>query len=277
METVRFFPSSFSPLSGSKPGTDPFSSPQAEAAWLTGFDKRLPLLFPRTSIDIRDFGGESRDEELYRLVQPHVKQEEEGKFRCKECSKLFSARKFVEKHIALKHGEFIGPALEKVRRRSSPPSSSLVRTLFRSETDDPGSCRIHAQVDFFNNYILDPSRLPLAQFQRENYLPSILAPPPPPRRSGGLADRIGPKRPRIEPRELDGPRGPPPPPPAGQKMDPRAGRGASSYADLVRLSVSLFPFSPPLSPFRTRAGPDRCSALDVQDGAPGGGDIVLPY
>jgi hypothetical protein len=34
---------------------------------------------------------------LYRLLAPHIKQEEEGKFRCKECSKLFSARKFVEK------------------------------------------------------------------------------------------------------------------------------------------------------------------------------------
>ncbi|GAA5854526.1 hypothetical protein JCM8547_004875 [Rhodosporidiobolus lusitaniae] len=194
-----------------------------EMAWLDGFEKRVPLLFPRDQLDVRDYGGESRDEELYRLVQPHVKQEEEGKFRCKECNKLFSARKFVEKHITLKHAAIIGDALD--------------------------------QVEYFNNYVLDPSRIPLANFQRENYLPSILAPPPPPRPifrppplnfgSPSLADRLG-KRPRIEPR-VDVPAGPPPPPPPGAKIDPRAQRGnLNSYADL--------------------------------DGPAGGGDeIVLPY
>jgi hypothetical protein len=53
---------------------------------------------------------------------------------------------------------------------------------------------------------------------------------------GALADRIGPKRARIEP-------GPPLPPPAGQKLDPRAQRGASSYADLVRFLHSFSPLS----------------------------------
>ncbi|BGP15015.1 hypothetical protein JCM10213_002840 [Rhodosporidiobolus nylandii] len=180
-----------------------------EAAWTADFDKRVPLLFPRAQLDVRDYGGEARDEELYRIVTPHVKQEEEGKFRCKECNKLFSARKFVEKHIALKHSDFVGDKLE--------------------------------QLAYYNNYVLDPARVPLAQFQRENYLPSILNPPPPPPRfhhnmDRPLADRIGPKRPRIEPRrnfdDDDAPKGPPPPPPAGQKLDPRASRGASSYADL---------------------------------------------
>ncbi|GAA6037883.1 hypothetical protein JCM8097_005085 [Rhodosporidiobolus ruineniae] len=191
-----------------------------EAAWVEGFDARVPLLFPLETLDVRDYGGESRDEELYRLVAPHVKLEDEGKFRCKECNKLFSARKFVEKHISLKHPEFIGDALDKVA--------------------------------YFNNYVLDPAHIPLAQFQRENYLPSILAPPPPapPRHAstrpgGSLADRIG-KRPRFEPRDENAPKGPPPPPPAGAKLDPRASRGATAYADL--------------------------------DGPAGGGDdIVLPY
>ncbi|GAA6004990.1 hypothetical protein JCM10207_008471 [Rhodosporidiobolus poonsookiae] len=176
-----------------------------EAVWADGFDKRVPLLFPRDQIDARDYGADSRDEELFRLVSPHVRQEEEGKFRCKECNKLFSARKFVEKHVALKHSEIVGDALE--------------------------------QLAFFNNYILDPARIPLAPFQRENYLPSILAPPPPPPRFNHdrpLADRIGPKRPRIEPRRDDAPAltGPPLPPPQGKSLDPRASRGASSYADL---------------------------------------------
>lgn len=64
---------------------------------------------------MRDLGVESREEETYRLTSPHLKQEEEGKFRCKSCNKLFSARKFVEKHLALKHTEIFGGKLEEVR------------------------------------------------------------------------------------------------------------------------------------------------------------------
>lgn len=43
-----------------------------------------------------------------------MKEEEEGKFRCKECNKLFSALKFIEKHIATKHYAKLGPTLDKV-------------------------------------------------------------------------------------------------------------------------------------------------------------------
>lgn len=44
---------------------------------------------------------------LSKAVEPHIKQEDEGKYRCKECGKLFKATAFVEKHIANKHGEVI--------------------------------------------------------------------------------------------------------------------------------------------------------------------------
>lgn len=50
--------------------------------------------------------------ELSRAVEPHLKQEDEGKFRCKTCQKLFKATAFVEKHIANKHPELIKPAEE---------------------------------------------------------------------------------------------------------------------------------------------------------------------
>lgn len=36
-----------------------------------------------------------------------MKQEDEGKFRCKTCQKLFKATSFVEKHIANKHPELV--------------------------------------------------------------------------------------------------------------------------------------------------------------------------
>ena len=45
--------------------------------------------------------------ELSKAVEPFVKQEDEGKFRCKTCQKLFKATSFVEKHIANKHGELV--------------------------------------------------------------------------------------------------------------------------------------------------------------------------
>lgn len=50
--------------------------------------------------------------ELSKAVEPHLKQEDEGKFRCKTCQKLFKATAFVEKHIANKHPELIKPVEE---------------------------------------------------------------------------------------------------------------------------------------------------------------------
>ncbi|GAA5880946.1 hypothetical protein JCM3774_001785 [Rhodotorula dairenensis] len=214
---------------------DGTSDPRRQAMelnWVSAFDRRVPLLTDLSALDLRDFGAESREEEQYRLLAPHVKQEEEGKFRCKECSKLFSARKFVEKHLGLKHPEVLGNRLD--------------------------------EVAIYNNYVLDPCRVPLALFQCENYLPSILNPPPPPpppaplsRRGpppAHLSDRLGPppdkRRRRSEHSHpsaaAGGARGPPAPPPKGAALDPRAQRGATAYADL--------------------------------DGPAGtGGDVVLPY
>lgn len=45
--------------------------------------------------------------ELARAADPFIKQEDEGKFRCKTCQKLFKATSFVEKHIANKHPELV--------------------------------------------------------------------------------------------------------------------------------------------------------------------------
>jgi len=45
--------------------------------------------------------------ELTKAVEAYVKQEDEGKFRCKTCQKLFKATSFVEKHIANKHPDLV--------------------------------------------------------------------------------------------------------------------------------------------------------------------------
>lgn len=49
----------------------------------------------------------SHSRELSRACEPYIKQEDEGKFRCKTCQKLFKATSFVEKHIANKHPDLV--------------------------------------------------------------------------------------------------------------------------------------------------------------------------
>ncbi|KII96062.1 hypothetical protein PLICRDRAFT_694151 [Plicaturopsis crispa FD-325 SS-3] len=75
--------------------------------WLDWLDSKIALLINRDGVDPRDYGGKSYDDELTKAVEYHIKQEDEGKFRCKTCQKLFKATSFVEKHIANKHPELV--------------------------------------------------------------------------------------------------------------------------------------------------------------------------
>lgn len=45
--------------------------------------------------------------ELHRQCESKIKIEDDVKFRCKACNKLFKALNFVEKHVANKHPEEI--------------------------------------------------------------------------------------------------------------------------------------------------------------------------
>ncbi|TFK74358.1 hypothetical protein BDN72DRAFT_789083 [Pluteus cervinus] len=94
--------------------------------WLEWLDSKVALLINRNGVDPHDYGGKGPDEELSKAVEPFIKQEDEGKFRCKQCSKLFKATSFVEKHVANKHGE-------------------LVKSL--------------EEIPYFNNFALDPHRI----------------------------------------------------------------------------------------------------------------------
>ncbi|KAJ2918266.1 hypothetical protein MD484_g2187, partial [Candolleomyces efflorescens] len=94
--------------------------------WLEWLDSKIALLISRDEVDPRDYGGKSYEEELTKVVEPHIKQEDEGKFRCKTCQKLFKATSFVEKHISNKHPELVKPLDE---------------------------------VPYFNNFALDPHRI----------------------------------------------------------------------------------------------------------------------
>ncbi|KAM5534897.1 hypothetical protein V8D89_011452 [Ganoderma adspersum] len=94
--------------------------------WLEWLDSKVALLIDRSGVDPRDYGGKSYEEELSRACEPYIKQEDEGKFRCKTCQKLFKATSFVEKHIANKHPD-------------------LVKGL--------------DEIPYFNNFALDPHRI----------------------------------------------------------------------------------------------------------------------
>lgn len=113
------------PASGNKRNANP--PPKAnESSWARTLDDRLQLLLDASEVDPRDFGGEKIDDEIHRLCQPQITDEGAGKFRCKNCSKLFKAMNFIEKHIMSKHGEVIN-------------QDSIER------------------IKYLNNYILDPS------------------------------------------------------------------------------------------------------------------------
>ncbi|KAJ6543854.1 hypothetical protein B0H19DRAFT_1168666 [Mycena capillaripes] len=99
---------------------------RTDERWVEWLDSKMALLINREGVDPRDYGGKSYDEELTKAVEPFLKQEDEGKFRCKTCQKLFKATSFVEKHIANKHPE-------------------LVKSL--------------DEIPYFNNFALDPHRI----------------------------------------------------------------------------------------------------------------------
>ncbi|KAJ7087280.1 hypothetical protein B0H15DRAFT_306028 [Mycena belliarum] len=99
---------------------------RTDERWVEWLDSKMALLINRESVDPRDYGGKCYDDELTKAVEPYLKQEDEGKFRCKTCQKLFKATSFVEKHIANKHPE-------------------LVKVL--------------DEIPYFNNFALDPHRI----------------------------------------------------------------------------------------------------------------------
>jgi hypothetical protein len=103
----------------------------ADERWLDWLDSKVALLLNRDTLNPADYGGKGYDEyvasglcgmrdadtgysELHKTVESFVKMEDEGKFRCKTCQKLFKAMAFVEKHVANKHPELV-KSLDEVR------------------------------------------------------------------------------------------------------------------------------------------------------------------
>ncbi|SGY78892.1 BQ5605_C008g04985 [Microbotryum silenes-dioicae] len=200
----------------------------AELTWVRSFDDRLTLLTDRDTVNLAELGGDDPEEAMHTLCATLHKTEGEGKYRCQQCNKLFSALKFVEKHITTKHPDAIRDKFDK--------------------------------INFFNNYVLDPLHFPQPE-KLDNFTLTALkefdhiTPKQSMNKSnhnktngtiagGGtapslLTERLGPmatnpsepKRRRQDSLPM-GQRLQPPPPPVGVRMDPRAERGQRSYADL---------------------------------------------
>ncbi|KAF8583949.1 hypothetical protein K439DRAFT_1347268 [Ramaria rubella] len=98
----------------------------SDERWAEWVDSKIALLINRANVDPVEYGGKNYEDELQKAVEPHIKQEDEGKFRCRTCNKLFKASSFVEKHVANKHPELLGQLEE---------------------------------LPFFNNFALDPHRV----------------------------------------------------------------------------------------------------------------------
>lgn len=82
---------------------------------------------PMNSEDIEKIGGRNVDNEIDKYVSRHVTKVDEGKYRCRLCTKLFKGESFVKKHIKSKHTESLEPII--------------------------------MEVDFFNNYAQDIQKI----------------------------------------------------------------------------------------------------------------------
>ena len=111
---------------------------QNEISWVKTFDEKIPLLTAKESIDPAEYGGENHAEELSKLCKPNIQVEDEGKYRCKVCKKLFKAGPFVEKHILNKHGDTVTEKLDDVSSRHWEVRVLLIRFVYSSNTSTTG-------------------------------------------------------------------------------------------------------------------------------------------
>lgn len=224
--------------------------------WLEWFDLKIALLINRAGVDPRDYGGKNYDEELGKAVQPHIKQEDEGKFRCKTCLKLFKATSFVEKHIVNKHPDLItildelnyfnNFALDphRIQPFSRPPpitgntSSHAPPQAFGIQAPppdryDPRSGSYYPSNGYYNDYsrrdeATTARRLSDRLANETSTLPPGVGLPPKP-----VAALDAPLGNSSHRRGRAGTQGGPPPPPPDAKEDPRAAAGKRvSYHDM---------------------------------------------
>ncbi|KAK9467900.1 hypothetical protein V1512DRAFT_260317 [Lipomyces arxii] len=130
-----------------------FASPDTQTeSFIQSWKSRFDLFIDSTASDLIKLGGRPLEESLVAETDAHIKQEDEGKFRCKVagCTKLFKGEDFCRKHIEKRHPEFI----ENVTRDS---------TLLNKYVLDP--CRVlpprhEGNPPYMNQKDQDPASKP---------------------------------------------------------------------------------------------------------------------
>ncbi|KIM25618.1 hypothetical protein M408DRAFT_331147 [Serendipita vermifera MAFF 305830] len=155
-----------------------------EEHWFLLHDEKVETLVDRDGVDPTRFGGKDYEKELQKHLRDQYKEEDEGKYRCNACAKMFRNAGYVCKHIANKHPELVGEQ-------------------FTYDTQ------------IYNNFALDPHRI---------QMPPANPPPPGTGRHARDASRRdtqnGNRRGTMESAEPIRKRTPPP----DAKIDPRAGQ-----------------------------------------------------
>ncbi|KAG8903976.1 hypothetical protein FRB99_002455 [Tulasnella sp. 403] len=235
-----------------------------DARWTEWLDAKVALLIDRDNVDPIQYGGKDPQKELAKICEPHVKREDEGKFRCNLCSKLFKAESFVEKHISNKHSE-------------------VVTAL--------------AEVPFFNMFALDPHRIqpfahappanggiqapPQAYGLRSAREPSnagypdmsrqpfpVHPYPPPPMSFGGPHGEYPPPPPDPYFRRRS-----PPPPRGHRRLSDRLGERQFEHTPLILTGIEGLPPKPmtiaePMSMTSDRGLGDRQGSVGTSGSAP---------
>ncbi|KAG8759946.1 hypothetical protein FRC14_004499 [Serendipita sp. 396] len=87
-----------------------------EDHWFLLHDEKIEMLIHRDELDPTRFGGKNLDKALEQKLVQHIRQEDEAKFRCVNCNKMFKNSGYVCKHISNKHPEMIDPEFTKELR-----------------------------------------------------------------------------------------------------------------------------------------------------------------
>ncbi|KAK6533008.1 hypothetical protein TWF281_007172 [Arthrobotrys megalospora] len=104
------------PLPANTDGTAKQLHPGSEK-WVKNLRDRITLFLTPDSIDTRKLGAQDPETAFNDETNKFVKQEDEGKFRCrvKDCTKLFKSEEFVRKHMTKRHPEFVGGIEQEIK------------------------------------------------------------------------------------------------------------------------------------------------------------------
>ena len=93
-----------------KKGPRQFGKSQLQKAfnWVRTFEEKLFQVLEPENVDLKKLGGRPLEEGLDEELAKFVKQEDEGKYRCKvpDCTKLFKGGTFWRKHVEKRHAEW---------------------------------------------------------------------------------------------------------------------------------------------------------------------------